>query len=126
MDTITANRLIHENYLTCTASEFIAYFDTITEEQLVIPTYSASKYGFDVPYQGHIIENPTENPNARYYTITIDGNVVYLQPHKPFVSGFGAVTDENFTEVSEGHILVIRNEKIEELKTTKTIEHFIG
>ena len=39
-------------------------------------------HSFDEPYNGHIIENPTGDENAIYYTFT-HGERNFLQTHKP-------------------------------------------
>ena len=52
-----------------------------------------------------ILEN---NPWADViYMLLIDGKLVYLQTHMPFVQGYQPITSENVKEVSDNHIFEI-------------------
>ena len=37
------------------------------------------------------------------YTISIDGEIIYLQTHDPFTEGWVAITEETFEEISSAH-----------------------
>ena len=53
----------------------------------------------------YILEN---NPWADViYMLLINGELVYLQSHIPFVQGYQPITNENLKEVSDNHILEI-------------------
>lgn len=57
---------------------------------------------FSEPYNGVMIENPTNNSEAKYYIIESEGRVI-LQPHDPFQAGFAAITDANVAETINRH-----------------------
>ncbi|WP_025026325.1 hypothetical protein [Caldalkalibacillus mannanilyticus] len=61
-----------------------------------------SLHDFDELYNGVKVANPTNDANAKYYVLKLN-DMVYLQAHSPFDSGFVAITDENFEEVMNGH-----------------------
>lgn len=59
-------------------------------------------HSFDEPYNGHVIENPTGDENAIYYTFT-NGERNFLQAHKPWVPWYEPVYATD-TDVIESHI----------------------
>ncbi|MGG1663840.1 hypothetical protein [Brevibacillus sp. NRS-1366] len=57
---------------------------------------------FSQKFNGVTIENPTENPNAKYYILKVQ-ETLFLQTHSPFDPGFVAITDTNAEAVIEAH-----------------------
>ncbi|KZE55704.1 hypothetical protein AV540_26205 [Brevibacillus parabrevis] len=80
--------------LTCTQEELDKYVESIAVER--------AAYDFSEKYNGVEIENPTGNPNAKYYVLTVGGKT-YLQNHNPFQPGFGAITSDNLGEIMARH-----------------------
>lgn len=60
---------------------------------------------FSTPINGTMIENPTSDPEAKYYLLNVSDRE-YLQPHNPFESGFVPMKDD-IESVIEKHIKVI-------------------
>lgn len=80
--------------LKCTQTEFEAFVAAIE--------VNSSVHQFTETFNGHEVENQTNDPLAKYYVMTI-GDRTYLQAHVPFVSGFQAITIENASTIIEDH-----------------------
>ena len=126
MDEREARQLIFDNELTCTPTEFVDYYNSIDEGSIVLPSVTSQDYEFSVPFNGHMVSNPTGNPDAIYYVISINAVPIYLQPHEPFVSGFQAITESNKDAIMTNHINHIKDRLMIQEKTNLTIQHFKG
>lgn len=118
------NEIIKNNNLSCTNEEFTEYMNSVEEIEV---TTSCIRYTFDTPYNGVSIENNTWDDSAYYYLLNIltkEWYMTYLQSSVPFVSWFVAITNNNFDEVSQGHVADITKNIQNWHKFSKTIEHF--
>ncbi len=91
--------MIYKNVeLKCTQEELDAFKANIP--------ISYELRGFHQTYNGVLIENPTGDPNAKYYVLTVGGRT-FLQNHAPFVAGFVPITEENAQAIIDEHIAVL-------------------
>ena len=109
-----------EEQLDCSYEEFLNYYNSLPDKTI---NYNYSFHTFDEEYKGHKIENPTKNNNALYYVLEVEGRT-YLQNHKPYVSGYEPITEENKEEVLNEHINQIKEEINNSYKLQETINHF--
>lgn len=112
-----------QHNLDCTEKEFNAFISEYiaNSEKIAI---SLIKYSFDELYNGHQIENPFSDENARYYVLSIDWGNTYLQTHAPYVSGMEMITDDNFEEISSSHCEQLSEQFIEAKAFNEAINYF--
>lgn len=111
------------NNLNCTEEEFNIYISEYIENSSKI-AISLNKYSFDDSYNGHKIENPFSDDNARYYILSIEWGNTYLQTHVPYITGMEMITDENFEEISSSHCEQLSEQFIEAKAFNEAINYF--
>lgn len=109
--------------LDCTEIQFNEFISEFIDNSSKI-AISLNKYSFDELYNGHQIENPFSDDNARYYILSIEWGNTYLQTHVPYITGMEMITDENFEEISSSHCEQLSEQFIEVKAFQEAINYF--